>query len=135
MESKDEASDTDSGVILQSGEWLREAESPAPGWPGRDAQGLGVGVGVGAGRAGQFSCWRGLVWSLILSGAGVCNFCANGHSVEKSPPAGEKVLLVGLGRERGRERRGVHVCVHVRTCAWTRFPASGQDDLICWRLP
>lgn len=77
MESKDEASDTDSGIILQSGEWLRKPAAWAPrpdslrpqpqGWPGRGAQGLGwgqggrprTGLGVGVLEAREFPFLEG----------------------------------------------------------------------------
>lgn len=56
MESKDEVSDSDSGIILQSGEWLRKARhSESPGAP------LGL---------ARLRCWRtGGGWE---AGRGLC---------------------------------------------------------------
>lgn len=61
MESKDEVSDSDSGIILQSGEWLRKARhSESPGAPPGLARLRCWRTGAGW-KAGQGLCW-GQTW-------------------------------------------------------------------------
>ena len=65
MESKDEASDTDSGIILQSGEWSGPARLAAEGAEAEPGQGGGWRGDHcwDTGRAGEFSFLGGLAWS------------------------------------------------------------------------
>lgn len=67
MDSKDEVSDTDSGIILQSGEWVRPPsprvlQSPSPRVPGSGPRGADTGR---AGRLSLLGVWPG-AW--VLSG-------------------------------------------------------------------